>query len=388
METTENKTSLKNKTVFILDDLNIGGSQKLTQDIIELLNDKGHEIMLLVLYSDYTISQSDQYNNKIMFLKLTHYDILNNIVRIYDKIKEYDYIITSMNEGNLYVSILKASGILSGKTISIVHGRDSFYIEDNILKKELKKQGALYNLKIKILLQLFYRYLDAYICVSSDLREYLIKIRKINPVKIKVQQFGTKIDVCSRYAFLEKIFYQYMNRFIILYSGRVTYAKGLEEIMKVILLIKEKIPNILLIIVGEGELKDNLMKEVKEYDLYDHVVFIPFVEDVLSFIAISNVYISMSSYESTNIGVQQAMLLGKVVLCSDVGGIRDLVDDNSSGILYNKNDLNDFVEKLYRIYSNYDRLKNEFAYNAKHKILEDFNLYKNINKIRKLIYND
>ena len=48
----------------------------------------------------------------------------------------------------------------------------------------------------------------------------------------------------------------------------------------------------------------------------------------------SNVFVSASTIENSPNSVGEAMLLGVPVVASDVGGVRDLIRDNSEGLVY------------------------------------------------------
>lgn len=89
-----------------------------------------------------------------------------------------------------------------------------------------------------------------------------------------------------------------------------------------------------LILAGDGELKDKILKIVIEANLEKRVHFIGCVEDVRPILEISNVLVLPStSVETFSIAMLESMAMGVPVIASDIGGAGELIKDGVNGLL-------------------------------------------------------
>jgi glycosyltransferase involved in cell wall biosynthesis len=79
-----------------------------------------------------------------------------------------------------------------------------------------------------------------------------------------------------------------------------------------------------------------LGKLIRRYHLEDHVVFLGFLNEKAMCEAYkkANVFVSPSSLENSSNSVGEAMILGTPVISSDVGGIKNLMEHEKDGYLY------------------------------------------------------
>ena len=376
---------------YFLDDINIGGNQKLSLDVLRLLSKEIFEVRLIILYKpdeSNVLELKELGKIEIIYANLPDsLNIIYNIVSITKYVCDSDLIITSGYDASIYLGLLKFTTLDKRKYISIVHGIDGYYIDDVYLNRIKRKIGIISRLKDKLLVNNFFKYFDGFITVSSGLNDFLENVRNVNPGKIDSLFFGTdfktlrqltiseKMEMRSRYGFR-------ITDFVICYAGRLSYAKGLENLLGEIKVLLQKYDDMKLFIVGGGELFDLLSSEIEKLKLIKKVVITGFVSETEKYIQMSDVLILPSKSESTNLGVQTAMYSRKIVLCSDVGGLPDLVDNNVNGYLYNVNDMNEMRNRLDYIYINRHDL-DEIKEKAHIKMKTEFDLSLNIRKIEK-----
>ena len=102
-----------------------------------------------------------------------------------------------------------------------------------------------------------------------------------------------------------------------------------------------------LILVGDGPLHKQLEELAVTLGIQDSVVFPGMVSNVEDYYAVSDVYVQSSHREAMPLSVLEAMAAGLPIISTDVGGLRDVVQDN--GILVPDNDesaLYDAMEKM------------------------------------------
>ncbi len=83
--------------------------------------------------------------------------------------------------------------------------------------------------------------------------------------------------------------------------------------------------------------------------------------------AISDLFIHPSNREGLSVALMQAMAVGLPVICSNIRGNIDLIENNVNGILCNPDNVNEFYNAIKGLIDN-DALKKEFSANNKTKI--------------------
>jgi glycosyltransferase involved in cell wall biosynthesis len=80
-----------------------------------------------------------------------------------------------------------------------------------------------------------------------------------------------------------------------------------------------------LLVIGGGELKDNLMRESQVLGIQDHVIFTGWLQDMPSIYRALDVVALTSLNEGTPVTLIEAMASGVPVVATDVGGVGDLM---------------------------------------------------------------
>jgi phosphatidyl-myo-inositol alpha-mannosyltransferase len=123
----------------------------------------------------------------------------------------------------------------------------------------------------------------------------------------------------------------------VLFVGRLEPRKGLVYLVRAFLRLKPSFPRLRLLVVGrdDGKQQEKLMSMVPPR-LRTDVSFVGSVpqEDLPSYFASADVFCAPSlGGESFGIVLAEAMAVGVPVVCSDIGGYRDLVRDDQEGLL-------------------------------------------------------
>jgi glycosyltransferase involved in cell wall biosynthesis len=103
---------------------------------------------------------------------------------------------------------------------------------------------------------------------------------------------------------------------------------------------------------GEGPERGNLEELALRLGLHDDVSFLGFVSDAPRFLASVDVFALPSLFEGLGVAVLEAMAAGKPVVASAVGGIPELVQDQTTGILVPPGDCEALAGALSRLASN------------------------------------
>jgi phosphatidylinositol alpha-mannosyltransferase len=123
----------------------------------------------------------------------------------------------------------------------------------------------------------------------------------------------------------------------VLFVGRLEPRKGLAYLVRAFLRLKPAFPRLRLLVVGRDDKhqQDKLMGMVPPR-LRPDLVFVGAVPqaDLPSYYASADVFCAPSlGGESFGIVLAEAMAVGLPVVCSDIGGYRDVVHDGTDGLL-------------------------------------------------------
>ena len=138
--------------------------------------------------------------------------------------------------------------------------------------------------------------------------------------------------------------YSESNRLLLLYIGRITKVKGIDELLKAIRIIKRSHESVDFEILGkcDEEYKDVLQTMQKEGLLFYRGA----VDDVHPYLKMCQAVLLPSYGEGMSNVLLEASASGRPVLASDVAGCREIVQDGVSGILFQSHSAEAIVEAI------------------------------------------
>jgi glycosyltransferase involved in cell wall biosynthesis len=133
--------------------------------------------------------------------------------------------------------------------------------------------------------------------------------------------------------------------------ARLRAQKNHEVLLDALSLVREHLPSVRLRLVGDGERREALQAKVRQTGLEDCVEFLGSVEDVWPVLADAQVFVLASYYEPLGIAALEAMAAGLPVIASRVGGLREIVDDGTTGLLVAPGDVDELATSIRRVLS-------------------------------------
>lgn len=91
--------------------------------------------------------------------------------------------------------------------------------------------------------------------------------------------------------------------------------------------------DVVLLMVGDGELKESAVALAQSLGIAEHVVFQPFRTDVPALLHAMDIYCLPSLWEGLPIGLLEAMAMGKAVVATATDGTKEIVHHGSNGII-------------------------------------------------------
>ncbi|MFT4577842.1 MAG: teichuronic acid biosynthesis glycosyltransferase TuaC, partial [Nitrospinales bacterium] len=133
-----------------------------------------------------------------------------------------------------------------------------------------------------------------------------------------------------------------------------------------------------LYIIGEGEEQQNLEKQILDVKLEQKITLLGSVDhnSISKWLKAADIFVHPSQSEGTPNVLLEAMACGLPVIASKVGGIPELIKDNTEGLLFESNSKDDLKEKLNRLTQD-KQLQKILAKNAQKKITTHYSSWKN-----------
>lgn len=126
-----------------------------------------------------------------------------------------------------------------------------------------------------------------------------------------------------------------------------------------------------LVFVGEGPMEDEVQKLVHELGLSDRVEFLGARDDVGSVLAGSDIFALPSNWEGLPLTILEAMRASLPVIASDVGGVSEVLVNDVTGYLVQRDDVEAFAEALERLVGDQE-LRDKFGKCGRERFLSDF----------------
>jgi len=223
-------------------------------------------------------------------------------------------------------SVIVAFTKFKGRIISHIHNNCPFAMKWNL-------KTILYNYSIK-------KYSNV---VGVSNRVYEEAIFKHN-LKNKYTTIYNYVD--SQQILMKSLEYEYNKKYDVFFIGRLTEQKDPKKFIEIVKEIKKNMHDVTAVMIGEGELKDEIIKLINEYNLQTNIEMVGFIKNPFPIIKKCKIGIMPSKWEGFGLTAIESMILGKVVLNSGVGGLNEIFKNKTEFI---KKDVKDYVDGINAI---------------------------------------
>jgi glycosyltransferase involved in cell wall biosynthesis len=126
-----------------------------------------------------------------------------------------------------------------------------------------------------------------------------------------------------------------------------------------------------LVVVGDGPLREELIRAADDMGVAPRVSFLGWRDDVAEFVAAADVFCLSSIWEGVPIAAMEAILLGVPIVSTDVGGMRELVPDEDTGRLVPTGDADALAREIETLLRS-ERTRKEIAGAARTHLDREF----------------
>ena len=209
---------------------------------------------------------------------------------------------------------------------------------------------------------------DRIIAVSQGMKEDIMQVYNIPEERIEVIYNGIDTSLFRHVESREILEELGIEEPYVLFVGRLTRQKGIDTLVDASSKIKAKI----VLVTGKEDSKDTLeyyrgMIEGKENIIWLHRYF-P-IKNLIQLYSHASVFVTPSIYEPFGIINLEAMACGTPVVASNVGGIREIVEDGINGFLVLPRNADKLAEKVNLLLED-DDLREQMGKNARMRAMK------------------
>jgi L-malate glycosyltransferase len=179
-----------------------------------------------------------------------------------------------------------------------------------------------------------YRQVDAFIAASEAIRQMLVADGVPAERTVTVHE-GIDVDhvVAAPPVNVHEAFWLPHQAPVVGNVAALVPHKGQRYLVDAAHLVVQNVPDARFIILGDGELREHLEKQVHEHHLEKHVLLPGFRTDVLGCIKGFDLFVMSSVTEGLGTSLLDAMACGRPIVATRAGGIPEIVEDGVNGAL-------------------------------------------------------
>lgn len=296
-------------------------------------------------------------------------------------------IIPDINKKNpllMLKTLFILNSIIKKYNIDVIHSHHrmaAFYSKIlSLFNKKIKRVYTAHNVffdKIKLLR--FSTSGSEIVAVGDGVKNNLIDVYKIDEKNIKTIYNSIlvpkKVDKAKDVLFEKQKVY-------IGSIGRLSEQKGFDIFINAMKSIVQKNDNVMGIIIGDGELKDELINQVKNNGLDDKIIFLGYRTDVLNIIKALDFVVLSSRWEGFPLTPIEVFSQKKTIVASDISGNNEIVKNEYNGLLFEKDNSFELSKKIEQMLNS--KLRGKLEENAYNDFLKKYSFEKFVKNYEKI----
>jgi L-malate glycosyltransferase len=184
-----------------------------------------------------------------------------------------------------------------------------------------------------------HRQVDCFIAASEAIRQMLVS-DGVPPERTLTVHEGIDIEhvLAAPKVNVHETFFMPHGAPLVGNVAALVPHKGQRHLIEAAHLVVQEIPDARFVILGEGELREHLERQVRDYRLEKHVLLPGFRTDVLGCIKGFDLFAMSSVTEGLGTALLDAMACSRAIVATRAGGIPEIVQDGVTGVLVDPRD--------------------------------------------------
>ncbi len=322
----------KKRVLFILPSMFGGGAERVVLTLLSSLDRSRYELILALVKKEGDYLELIPDGVEVIYLGVSkaRYSLFK-IAKLVKK-REPDVVFTSLAHLNLLIAFIRP---LFSKKIKFIARESNTVSQNNKRDKYPKVNDFLY--------KHFYKNFDLIITQAKAMREDLRDNFGIDDSKMVTIYNPVDVDGVQKRADEFNVDLP-TGKYNLVAVGRLSEQKGFDMLLEIVSRLDD---SYYLTILGEGEERSKLEKQIEKLGIKDRVNLAGFNTFAYSYMQKSDLFVLSSRYEGLPNVVLEANSLGKGVVAFDSdGGTGEIIEDGVNGYLVEPFNLEEFVSKI------------------------------------------
>ena len=337
---------MKTQVMHLTFDMRIGGTEQVIKNLIEGSDKNAFDMSIFCLeqpigpFGEMLLEEGVSINS---VQRKEGFDI-SLIKTIRKHITQHDINILHCHQYTPWVYGALASIGTKSKVIFTEHGR--FYPDRSSWKRKFLNPVLTF-------------FTDSITAISKATKQALVDYEYIPAHKIKVIYNGivpVKVNPAQTAELKKKLKISDSTKVV----GTIARLDPIKNHVMMFRAFKQVLkvhPETLLILVGDGEERQNLETLVDELKIREHVIFTGYISRPQHYLDCMDIFLLSSLSEGTSMTLLEAMSLGKPCVVTDAGGNSEIIDHEVNGIVTENDNANAFAGRINELLGNASKRK-------------------------------
>jgi glycosyltransferase involved in cell wall biosynthesis len=345
----------KLKVIHMVEDLKIGGLERIIASIVKNLDRTRYETKVWCLAEGGQIAEEIiEKGVEVKTLGMRSYYNLINIIILSWLLKKEK--VTILHTHGYFASTFgRLAAILIRLPVVITHIHSTYYI---------------YSRRNLIIERFLSQFTDAIVCISQAVKKFVTDFEDIQGNKVHVIYNGVETPDLSE-GKLDRVSFNISGDDIVAITvASLAPHKGHKVLIDAMKIVSSDCRRLRLLIVGDGPLRNDLLSYTEELQLSSLILFAGQRTDVYSLLRLSDVFV-LPSLEREGLGIAliEAMASGLPVIGTRLGGIPEVIEEGVTGLLCVPGDSIELADAMKKLIS--DSTLREKMGHAGRKIYEE-----------------
>jgi glycosyltransferase involved in cell wall biosynthesis len=375
----------------VVSNLDVGGAQEVVRTLVENFAEAGHRPVVCT-FRDGPLREPIQRlgipvvvlpERRAGILAFPSFviEILRIRLRLVELVKEYEIDVIQTHLLRILDFLVLSLRLGSDVAVFWTFQNFRFDLRQDHLSRHKWLLGPK-RLGYKLLYRLGARWVHGFIAVSEDVKSAIQEyIGGISDDKIAV--IVNSVDLTRYQAAVDRLA---IRRQLGLEQGDRVMAvvatfkrqKGHRYLIDAASLVVPQFPNLRILFIGDGELREELLAQTRALGLERSIRFLGTRQDVPDLLAASDCFVLPSLWEGSPMALVEAMASGLPVIATEVSGTRQVIVPGESGLLVPPGDARQLASAMLSLLSAPEKAKS-MGIAARQRVEKQFNARKQAN---------
>ncbi len=328
----------KLRVLLAIDDASLGGGQMHVLLLAKYLCKVDFEVEIATEADGWLVDEAQKLNLTLHQIAISNKVTWQSFLQIHQLLKHRQFDVLHTHGGTAGFWIRLVATVLRKRPV-IVHTYHGLHYLNILEKAGQAVRQKVKRTVFKLIDRLLLSYTDRIICVCKSDYDKAIAAGVAAIDRTSIIYNGIEVDKFSRSIdrlIARKIFNLDPTEFVFGNVGRLHEQKGHKFLLQA---FAKMSTDARLVVVGDGEIRDELTILVDQLEIKDRVSFLGARADIHEFLSAIDVFIMPSLWEGQPIALLEALAIGKLCIASAVDGIPEIIVDGVNGYLVSPKDV-------------------------------------------------